>query len=288
MNNPEEQDVIVKQEMQTLQAARDALHACADPSRARILQRFFKTGPGEYGEGDRFIGVRVPDTRRVARAFRNLSFADLETLLQSGIHEERLLALVILNGRFRKGTGDEQAAIYRMYLSNTERINNWDLVDVSAEHIVGAYLYNTRVRAASGKTAPAGKTAPTGEQECVGERLSALARSESLWERRIAIMASFHFIRKGEYTETLRLVELLLPDPEDLIHKAAGWMLREIGKRDQRVEEEFLGKHYQQMPRTMLRYAIEKFPEERRRQYLKGTVAQTEDTPRHDSGTVQH
>lgn len=228
---------------------RVALRVFADESDAIALQRFFKTGPGEYGEGDRFLGVRVPATRRVAREYRNLPMADAITLLKSDIHEERLLALIILTQKYQKGYPGEQALIYRTYLDHTRYINNWDLVDTSAEHIVGAHLKN-RSR----------------------KPLYTLARSQSIWERRIAIMSTFHFIKNNDFDETLKIAEKLVSDTNDLIHKAVGWMLREVGKRDRSKENIFLMKHYRNMPRTMLRYAIEKFPEEIRQQYLKGTL----------------
>jgi len=232
-----------------IEAVRAALRKCSDKSHAEVLQRYFKTGPGEYGEGDQFIGVRVPAMRSVARRYRDLSLTDTLTLLQSAIHEERFLALVILKQKYRKGSLGEQSEIYEKYLDNTQYINNWDLVDTSAEHIVGAYLSNRSRRP-----------------------LYDLARSNCLWERRIAIMATFHFIRNDEFDETLKLAGMLVSDTEDLIHKAVCWMLREIGKRDRSAEESFLNKYYQRMPRTMLRYAIEKFPEDVRQQYLKGTI----------------
>ena len=232
-----------------LKDIRTALRAHADESDAVVLRRFFKTGPGEYGEGDRFLGARVPATRQVAREYKNLALADAQALLHSPIHEERHLALIILKQKYLKSTPDQKTQIYRIYLENTRYINNWDLVDTSAEHIVGAYLHN---------------------RSC--KPLYKLAQSESLWERRIAIMSTFHFIKNNEFHETLRIAEMLITDLEDLIHKAVGWMLREVGKRDSNVEELFLRKHYQYMPRTMLRYAIEKFPESLRQQYLKGTI----------------
>jgi len=233
----------------SLAAARVALREHSDKSDAEFLRRYFKSGPGQYGEGDRFIGVRVPATRRVARRFRALSLPEALVLLRSAIHEERLLALIILTEKYRGGTPSEQAGIYREYLNHTRFINNWDLVDISAERIVGAYL-----------------------RERPRRPLYRLARSGLLWERRIAVMSTFHFIRNGEFAETLKLAGMLLEDPEDLIHKAAGWMLREVGKRDREVEESFLREHYRRMPRTMLRYAIEKFPEDLRRRYLRGTI----------------
>ncbi len=233
----------------SLNAVRTALRESADKSDAEFLRRYFKTAPGQYGEGDRFIGVRVPAIRRVARRFRNLPLSGTLVLLKSAIHEERFLALVILTEKFRRGAPDEQSEIYREYLGHTRFINNWDLVDTSADRIVGAYLRDRSRRPLYG-----------------------LARSELLWERRIAVMTTFHFIKNGEFEETLKIAGMLLADPEDLIHKAAGWMLREVGKRDRAVEESFLRKHYRRMPRTMLRYAIEKFPENLRQQYLRGTI----------------
>jgi len=232
-----------------LKTIQTALREQANDSDAMVLRRFFKTGPEEYGEGDRFIGVRVPATRRIAQKYRNLPLADTLVLLRSSVHEERLLALIILKRKYQEGGQDERAEIYGIYLDHTRYINNWDLVDASAEHIVGAYLKN-RSR----------------------EPLHALAHSESIWERRIAIMSTFHFIKNNEFDETIRIVEILVYDSEDLIHKAVGWMLREVGKRDRDKEEFFLKKHYRSMPRTMLRYAIEKFPENLRQQYLKGDI----------------
>lgn len=232
-----------------LKAVRDRLKAYADPADKQPLQRFFKTGPGEYAEGDLFLGVRVPATRKIAREFRDLSLADLQQLLASKIHEERLLALLILTEQFRKGSADAQTQIYQLYLANMQQINNWDLVDISAEHIVGAYL-RQRSR----------------------QPLYQLAQSENLWHRRIAIMATFLFIKHNDFEETLKIAEMLLADTHDLIHKAVGWMLREVGNRDRDTEERFLKQHYPHMPRTMLRYAIEKFPEALRQQYLKGTI----------------
>jgi 3-methyladenine DNA glycosylase AlkD len=215
-----------------------------------FLQRFFKTGPGQYGEGDLFRGIRVPELRRLSRAHQEIPLDQAERLLHSAYHEDRLLALLILVRKYARADEAGQAAIYDLYMSNTQFINNWDLVDSSAEHIVGVYL-SDRGR----------------------KPLDRLARSRSIWERRIAILATFHFIRRGEFDATLRIAERLLRDEEDLIHKAVGWMLREVGKRDIKKEEEFLRAHYRQMPRTMLRYAIEKFPEDKRQRYLKGTIS---------------
>lgn len=227
----------------------DRLWALGDPVKARVLRKFFKTGPGEYGEGDVFVGLRVPETRKLAREYRDLPLAEVRRLLQSSIHEARLLAVLLLVQASRQGDAALRQRIYAFYLRNTARINNWDLVDISAEHIVGAYLCN-RSRLP----------------------LYELASSELLWDRRIAVMATFHFIKRGDFDETLRIAERLLGDPEDLIHKAVGWMLREIGKRERSVEERFLALHYRIMPRTMLRYAIEKFEEDLRQRYLRGEI----------------
>ena len=225
------------------------LQALGDPQRAQVQQKFFKTRPGEYGQGDLFIGLRVPEIRKLAREYETLALPEIIQLLQSPIHEARLLALLILIRIYKSGDASIQEQIYRAYLQNTRFINNWDLVDASAAHIVGAHLTN------GGR-----------------DRLHALAKSNLLWERRIAIIATFHFVRRGEFSDTLSIAGLLLKDPEDLIHKAVGWMLREIGNRDRPKEESFLRAHYQIMPRTMLRYAIEKFPEGLRQRYLKGKI----------------
>lgn len=225
------------------------LEALADPEKATRAQRFFKTGPGEYGEGDHFHGIRVPELRRLAREFRDLSLTETIKLLKSPIHEERLLALLILVCQYQKGDEKSRSHIFDAYLCNTRHINKWDLVDLSAEHIIGAYLFN-RER----------------------DLLDHLARSDSLWERRIAVMATFYFIKKGEFEETLKIARLLLQDKEDLSHKAVGWMLREIVKRELKVEEAFLRQHYRTMPRTMLRYAIERLPETKRQRYLRGKI----------------
>jgi 3-methyladenine DNA glycosylase AlkD len=225
------------------------LKALGDPRVAEASRRFFKTGPGEYGEGDRFRGIRVPVLRSLAKEFQAVTVPDAGRLLGSAFHEDRLLALLILVRLYTRGDETLREEIYRLYLKNARCINNWDLVDSSAEHIVGAFLWD-RSRAPLGR----------------------LARSSDLWERRIAVMATFHFIKRGEFGETLAVAQVLLSDREDLIHKAVGWMLREVGKRDPEAEEEFLKEHHKRMPRVMLRYAIERFPEEKRRRYLKGEV----------------
>ena len=225
------------------------LRKMGSKEQAAISRRFFKTGPGEYGEGDVFLGIKVPVLRQLAKACQDLPLKEVEKLLISGIHEERLLALLILVRGFDRGDGIIREAIYDLYLKNTSSVNNWDLVDLSAHYIVGPYLSNK-------------SRSP----------LYRLAKSKSLWERRIAIMSTFHFIKNGKFSETLTIAEILLTDREDLIHKAVGWMLREMGKRDFASEEAFLKSHYHKMPRTMLRYAIEKLPEDLRKRYLKGTL----------------
>jgi 3-methyladenine DNA glycosylase AlkD len=230
-------------------AIQKELENLADRGQAVILQRFFKTGPGEYGEGDRFRGIRVPVLRKLAGKYRDLPLAKAGRLLQSGFHEDRLLALLILIQRYYQGESALRGEIHRLYLEHRGFVNNWDLVDASAPHLVGHYL----------------KDRPK-------DLLIRLAGSGVLWERRMAIIATFHFIKQGDYDDTLRVAGLLLGDPEDLIHKAVGWMLREVGKREVEVAEAFLRDHYRQMPRTMLRYAIERFPQARRQAYLKGAV----------------
>jgi 3-methyladenine DNA glycosylase AlkD len=233
----------------TAPAIRARLRSHAVPSNVAILQRFFKTGPGEYGEGDRFIGVKVPGLRAVCRDCRGVSFAVVRDLLHSKIHEERLLALLMLVDLFERGDETTRRRVYDTYLANTAFINNWDLVDASAGQVVGGWLL-------------ARSRAP----------LVRLAKSRSLWERRIAVVATFFYIRRGEFDDTFRIADLLLKDHHDLIHKAVGWMLREVGKRDGAALRRFLATRYRTMPRTMLRYAIERFGESERRRYLRGQV----------------
>jgi 3-methyladenine DNA glycosylase AlkD len=223
------------------------LKELGDPDIAAHSQRFFKTGKGEYGEGDIFLGIRVPVLRKCAKEYRNIPLRTSLDLLKSPFHEARLLALLILVLKYAKGAPKEQESIYHSYLKNTRFINNWDLVDTSAEHIVGAHLF-----------------------EKDRKPLYELAVSQDIWERRIAVLSTFHYIKRGDFSDSLAIIELLVNDGEDLIHKATGWMLREVGKRDLEVEEAFLMRHYKKMPRTMLRYAIEKFPETERRAYLLG------------------
>ena len=226
---------------------RGRLRKLGDPEDARFLQGYFKTGPGEYAEGDRFLGIRVPVIRKLVKELHDTPLRTVIALLKSPIHEERLLALLILVRKFENGAEPDKERIYDLYMSNTGYVNNWDLVDLSAPNIVGGYLL-----------------------ERSHKPLSKLARSQMIWDRRIAILATFFFIRAGENGTALEIAEVLLQDREDLIHKAVGWMLREIGKRDLEAEESFLKTHYHTMPRTMLRYAIERFPENRRQEYLKG------------------
>jgi 3-methyladenine DNA glycosylase AlkD len=225
------------------------LKSLGSREQAEVSRRFFKTGPGEYGEGDVFLGIKVPVLRQLAKEFVDLPLNEVNKLLTSRIHEERLLALLMLVRRFERGEDSIRQQIFDLYLNNTSTVNNWDLVDSSAPYIIGPFLMKkSRVL------------------------LYRLAKSKSLWERRIAIMSTFHFIKNGEFSETLKVAEILLADPEDLIHKAVGWMLREIGKRHLQTEERFLKKYYQKMPRTMLRYAIEKFPQAQRQRYLTGQI----------------
>ncbi|HST61819.1 MAG TPA: DNA alkylation repair protein [Longimicrobium sp.] len=233
-----------------LQPILDRLHELGDPAHAAFVQGYFRTGPGEYGEGDRFLGIRVPVLRKFVREYRGIALDDTAELLRSPWHEARLLAVLLLADAYARGTAQAREAIYRLYLGHTAYVNNWDLVDTSAPHIVGAHL-------------------EAGDRSVLEE----LARSESLWERRIAIMATQHFIRRGDFGTTLRIAEMLVEDGHDLIHKAVGWMLREVGNRDRAAEEAFLRRHHRRMPRTMLRYAIEKFPPELRQAYLRGEMA---------------
>jgi 3-methyladenine DNA glycosylase AlkD len=221
------------------------LRSFGNPADAALLSRFFKTGPGQYGEGDVLIGVRVPTIRKVVRQFRDLPLGQVERLLHSAIHEERLAAVLLLVTKASGAGAATRRTIYRLYLANTRYVNNWDLVDASAPYLVGAYLADRSRRP-----------------------LYRLARSPWLWDRRIGILSTLAFIRVGEFADTLKIAEMLLGDREDLMHKAAGWMLREVGKRDVAVLEAFLDRHGPAMPRTMLRYAIETLPEGRRRAYL--------------------
>ncbi|MGY0002630.1 DNA alkylation repair protein [Micromonospora sp. I033] len=236
--------------MATTADIRRDLASLADPGRAEGSSRFLQMVPGGYGEGDTAIGVSVPDQRRVAaRYWRDLSLAETARLLTSDVHEERLTSLFILVRKFAKGDEEERGRIFATVLANTGHINNWDLVDSSAPYIVGPWLID--------------------KDRSVLDRL---AGSSIVWDRRIAVMATFAFIRAGDFSWTFRLSERLLHDPHDLVHKAVGWMLREVGNRDRAAEEEFLARRYRVMPRVMLRYAIEKFEPQRRREYLSGVA----------------
>jgi 3-methyladenine DNA glycosylase AlkD len=221
------------------------LSELSDPEKAKKLSGFFKTGQGQYGEGDVFWGIPVPAQRKIAKRYIDLSLSDLQKLLSSKVHEYRLTALLILVSKYQKANDPGKDEIFSFYLKNTENINNWDLVDLSAPKIVGDYLVN--------------------KDKSI---LFKLAKSSNLWERRIAILSTFKFIANSDFEDALSISELLLHDDHDLIHKAVGWALREIGKRDQETEERFLRKYFMKMPRTMLRYAIEKFGEEKRKFYL--------------------
>ena len=225
------------------------LREVAEPAMAAKHQKFFKTGKGEYGEGDKFIGVRVPLIRKLLREFRGLSLTGIKTLLFSPWHEERLFALLMMDDSFKRGDDKRKEEIYTLFMNSTSQINNWDLVDSSAGYIAGAWLFDR-------------ERTP----------LFQFAESDNLWERRISIISTQYFIRRNDFEDTLKISEILLKDKEDLIHKAVGWMLREVGNRNMHTEERFLKKHYKRMPRTMLRYAIEKFPEEKRQMYLKGLI----------------
>lgn len=219
-----------------------------DPEKAAFFPRFFKTGPGEYGEGDKFLGITVPNTREAIKPFRQLPLTEVEKLLTSEWHEDRLAALLILVWQYPRAAEPIQKEIYDFYVAHTASINNWDLVDSSAEFIVGPYLANKPDQM---------------------DILTSLAKSRSLWERRIAMLATFHYIKQGRADEALEIIDILLYDNEDLIRKATGWMLREIGKRvDRRILTTYLENHAPGMPRTTLRYAIEHLPRDQQQQYM--------------------
>jgi len=233
----------------TEQKIKKYLRQFASKEKAKLLQGFFKTGPGQYGEGDIFLGVMVPNIRLTVKEFADAPLPEVLKLLRSHYHEERLLALLLLVRKFEKGDEVVRKRIYALYLKNRSYINNWDLVDLSAPRIVGPYLDG-------------------------GSRslLYRFVKSKNLWERRIAILATAHFIRQSDFVDVLALAEALLDDDQDLMHKAVGWMLREVGKKDVAVLEGFLRKHYDRMPRTALRYSIERFPEAKRQKYLRNEI----------------
>ena len=216
-----------------------------NPKNAKILSGFFKTGRGQYGYGDVFLGAKVPETRIVAKKFNKLNLKDLKKLLSSKVHEERLCALLILIHRFKQSDSKNKKIIVDFYLQNTQKVNNWDLVDLSADKILGNYLID------KGKSV-----------------LYRLVKSQNIWERRISIVSTFAFIRNNKFDDTIKISEILLNDQHDLIRKAVGWMLREIGKRDEKVLIKFLDKHYRKMPRTTLRYAIERLDEKKKEFYM--------------------
>ena len=228
---------------------RSELKKRSSREKAKVLTRFFKTGPGEYGEGDVFMGVTVPNIRQSVKPYRDLSATEVTKLVRSKIHEERLAGLLVLVMQYEKGDDKQRQAVYKRYCANLRYVNNWDLVDLSAHKIIGPHL-------AERSKAP----------------LTKWARSKNLWERRVAIISTYAYIREHQFDETLRISKILLKDEHDLIHKAVGWMLREVGNRNMAVEERFLKPRYKTMPRTMLRYAIEKFPETKRKRYLQGKV----------------
>ncbi len=232
-----------------LQQLRQEVTKLSDPKKADILQRFFKTGKGQYGEGDIFVGLVVPQSRSLAKKYKNLSLPDIATMLDSKIHEERIIALFILVNRFEQGDEKQKKELYTFYLKKRKAVNNWDLVDLSASQILGFYLFDKEK-----------------------QLLYDLATSKNLWERRIAIVSTYYFIRQQQFTDTLAIATLLLSDKQDLIHKAVGWMLREVGKRDPKTLDRYLMEYYKKMPRTMLRYALEHYPPRRREGYMKGIV----------------
>ena len=230
--------------------ATDEIRALANKEIAKHSLRFFKTAKEEYGHGDIFLGVRTPQIRLIAKKHIGISTTEMKTLIKSKYHEERLLGLIILVNKYSKAKDEKSKnQLYKIYVSSFKYVNNWDLVDVTCPHIIGKHLMdNDR------------------------SILYSWAKSDDLWTKRIAIVSTHWFIRKNDLQDTFKIAEMLLNDAHDLIHKAVGWMLREAGKRDLEKEEIFLKKHYKNMPRTMLRYSIEKFPEPKRQKYLKGTI----------------
>ncbi|MGB5894431.1 MAG: DNA alkylation repair protein [Ignavibacteriaceae bacterium] len=232
-----------------LNELKKTIRANANKDHAKTMQWFFKTGKGEYGEGDKFVGIKVPVQRKISRQFGELDLEDLQTLLNSIIHEERLISLLILVAKYEKADEKVKEKIYHFYKKNRRKINSWDLVDLSAPKIIGIHLLN-----------------------CDKQILYKYAHSNNLWEKRISIISTYSFIKNHDFKTTLEISDILLNDDHDLIHKAVGWMLREVGKQDPKTLEKFLKPRYNKMPRTMLRYSIEKFPEKKRKKYLKGKI----------------
>ncbi len=237
--------------MNYLESIKKELDSYADEEKSKNSARFFKTKKGEYGHGDKFVGITVPTQRKIAKKFyRDIPMNDVVSLLNNEMHEYRITALLLMVYKYENSSNeDEKTDIVRTYLDNLSRVNNWDLVDSSARKLLGPYLLNREK-----------------------DLLYKFAESSDLWKQRIAVMTTFHFIKKGQYQDTLKLAEILLNHKHDLMHKAVGWMLREIGEMDYQVEYEFLRKQYKNMPRTMLRYAIEKFEEDVRQDFLKGKI----------------
>jgi len=232
-----------------LKELKKTIRVNANKEHAKTMQWFFKTGKGEYGEGDKFVGIKVPVQRTIAKQFGEINLEDLQSLLNSPIHEERLISLLILVNKYNKAGEKVKDTIFRFYIKNKRKINNWDLVDLSAPKIIGVHLLNHDKKI-----------------------LYKFAKSKNLWERRISIISTYSFIKNSDFDTSLEISDILLNDDHDLIHKAVGWMLREIGKKDLKSLEKFLKPRYIKMPRTMLRYSIEKFPEKKRIKYLKGKI----------------
>ncbi|MCH7722016.1 MAG: DNA alkylation repair protein [Bacteroidetes bacterium] len=232
-----------------LKNLRKVIRDSANEKHAKTMQWFFKTGKGEYGEGDKFVGIKVPVQRQIAKKFLDLENEDLKILLKSKIHEEKLIALLILVDNYQKANDKGKEKVYKFYLRNSNKINNWDLVDLSAPKIMGEHLLKNDKQI-----------------------LFKFARSKNLWKRRIAVISTYTFIKNKQFKTTLQISDILLNDDHDLIQKAVGWMLREVGKQDLKTLENFLKPRYNKMPRTMLRYSIEKFPGKKRKKYLKGTI----------------
>ena len=232
-----------------LKKIKEDLEKAANPEKVEIYQRFFKTGKGEYGEGDIFIGLTVPKQREIAKKYIGLDLEDVKKLLSDKVHEYRLTGFLILVYKFEKADEKEKNIIVEFYLKNIKSANNWDLIDCVADKILGNYLIDKDKKI-----------------------LYDLAKTDNLWKKRIAIISTFEFIKNNQFEDTLKISEILLKDKHDLIHKAVGWMLREVGKRDMKTEEVFLKKYYKTMPRTMLRYAIEKFDSKKKAFYMNRKI----------------